>query len=503
MTEDASFQEAWEALDPVEKREVILAHFPARDWCEESTLNVLAVFFPNAVQWMRIKARAKEVGVNPYDLERAVRQIRGRHATWKMTHTPSANGHVLGQDPAQVAWRATLIDNTRGEPSQNAFNISTILRHHQDWAGAFWFDSVRQRPMVHNDALSDQIVTNIATWLGANMRMGVNNLRFLERCIVALCQEHPRDLLQEWLEGLPGWDRTPRLRTWLSEVAGTETTDYGQFVSCILPVSMVARALEPGVMHRYVVILEGLEELKKSTLVRALGGDDWTVELSLGLDSKESHMLLQGAWLAELPELNVMSRTEDPRLKAFVSSRRDSFIPKYSNLRVDIDRRTIFIGTTNEGVYLKGQTGNTRFLPIKVTKLIDDERFQAEREQIFAEALLYYYAHTTDWWQMSATADAEAKEQREERRIPSVYEETLRQWLDYPPPLPEMPSYTPTPRQEITWQEIGEGFLKIDKEKWKDPNLQRQIATALRAIGWEQRREGPKNERRRIWRRGP
>jgi hypothetical protein len=489
-------QEMWDSLEPAEKCEIILSSCPPEQWHEEEILNVLAVFYSNAVLWMRIKSRAKQIGVSGYDLERAVKQIRGRHATWKLTQNGSSHGQILGQDPAQVDWFAILLVNTRGEPHQNAFNIGTVLRHHQDWQGAFWWDAVRMRAMVHAEPLSDKIVTEIAIWLGAVIKMSISNLRLLERCILARCQDTPKDLLQEWILGLPPWDKTPRLKTWLAQCAGTETTDYGQHVSATLPVSMVARAMEPGVLYRHVVILEGPEELKKSTLVRALGGDEWTVELSIGLESKEAHMMLLGAWVAELPELDTVSRTEDSRLKAFFTMRRDSYIPKFSNHRVDYERRTIFVGTTNEAVYLKGQTGNSRFLPVKVTKLIDVDALLKDREQIFAEALAYYRAHPDDWWKMSVAAEAEAVERREERRVASIYEDDLRQWLDHPTDE-TMPGVRLAPRQEVTWAEIAEQFLRIDKEKWKDSNLQRQIAAALRGIGWEPDRV----KTRRFWKR--
>jgi len=172
-------------------------------------------------------------------------------------------------------------------------------------------------------------------------------------------------------------------------------------------------------------------------------------------------------------------------VKAYFSARKDSYVPKFSNFRVDHQRRTIFIGTTNETIYLKSQTGNTRYLPIKVTKPIDVEAFLKDRDQIFAEALAYYHAHTADWWQMSFAAEAEAIEQREARRVTSIYEDALRDWLDNPPRDEALPNFTPPPRVEITWAEIAERFLKIDREKWKDVNLQRQIASALRGIGWQ------------------
>jgi len=64
-----------------------------------------------------------------------------------------------------------------------------------------------------------------------------------------------------------------------------------------------------------------------------------------------------------------------------------------------------------------------------------------------------------------------------------------------------LPNFTPPPRVEITWAEIAERFLKIDREHWKDSNLQRQIANALRGIGWQQIRDRRGGKQVRVWRR--
>src|SRR5262249_29646415 len=155
----------------------------------------------------------------------------------------------------------------------------------------------------------------------------------------------------------------------------------------------------------------------KSSLVQALAGSDWYVVLSMGLETKDAHMMLQGCWVAEMAELDSLSRTEETRLKAFITMRQDSYIPKYSNFRESHPRRTIFIGTTNtEEGYLKGTTGNTRFLPIRVTKRIDVDGFLKVRDQLFAEALTVYQSGTA-WWQLSPEGAEAAKAERERRRI--------------------------------------------------------------------------------------
>src|SRR5262249_44439288 len=213
-----------------------------------------------------------------------------------------------------------------------------ILANHPVWQEAFWWDSVRSTPMFKQIAMEQEHITEVAQWLGVSEGMPVRSLGLLERCIVAQCKKQPKDLLQQWLQGLPPWDKTPRLNDWLSDVADVKKNAYGIAISRILPLSMVARALDPGCLYRYVVILEGPEESGKSTLVRALAGEGWYVELAIGLETKESHMMLHGAWVAELSELDSLGRTEETRLKAFITLKEDSYIPKYSNYRITTPR---------------------------------------------------------------------------------------------------------------------------------------------------------------------
>jgi predicted P-loop ATPase len=218
-------------------------------------------------------------------------------------------------------------------------------------------------------------------------------------------------------------------------------------------------------------------------------------------------MMLQGAWVAELSELDTLSRTEEPRLKAFITMREDSYIPKYSNFRQRTQRRAIFIGTTNEPTFLKGLSGNTRYLPLQLPLPIDLAQFCAMRTQLFAEALLYYHAHPDDWWQLSPDALDTARDEREQRRVESVYEHPLHEWLEYGR-FAEVVFDQGTPvsfvKEETSWPEIARWFLKLDTpEKWKDRSLQMQIASALKGLGWAVKQARRNGRNMKIWQKEP
>ena len=483
--------EALQQSDPTVKIEDIVANFTEFEWLEDATLQLLARYYDDAPTLLRVKAFAKKAGVSPFDLDKAIRQIHARQNALK---PPSVNGALSASHPVfapatgPVDWREQLITNQRGEPSQNTTNIGLILTYHDAWKGRFWWDEVRQKPMIGDQPLSDKFVTDFSQWLGMHERMSCSQLRLIERCIVAECQNTRVDLLQEWLKSLPPWDKVHRLNDWLGWVCqGVTPSPYAQDVSRLLILGPTVRALHPGCQYRFVVILHGPQDVGKSELVRAIAGEKWYGSLTHDLANKEALMLLQGSWVCELEELDSFRGTALTRLKAFVTSRNDVWVPKFSNNRTEAKRRTVFIGSTNEDEIFQDQTGETRYLPISIGA-VNLDHFLSMRDQLFAEALQFYDHHQRDWWQLSIDGALEAETQREERRKASIYEETLRTWLEdtIVDAVTNGVAKDDALKQGVLIQDVLAKGLKIgDPERWKDRALQMQAAQAMRALGWK------------------
>ena len=506
--------QGWNALPWDTRLRWLLDTNDIEDWTSDRGYPVLGYFRYKPSVWVRLCARARVFFLGREQLEGATDDWLSDHPDAAMMVPRPAPPAKTAKAPPPVPaedWRKDLVYSARNELKQTAANISLLLEHHPDWFDAegqhrLWLDVIHGQAMQDDSPVTDQAIIAIMRWLQIEEHMPTTMHKLVERCVIALCHQHPRDLLQTMLLALPIWDQVPRLETWLEDCAGVTRTLYSMAVSKMLLVSMVARVMDPGCLYRYVVILEGPEEYKKSTLVQALaGGAEWYVSLAIGLDTKESHMMLQGAWVAEMPELDSLSRTEETRMKAFITMKEDSYIPKYSNFRLNMPRRTIFVGTTNEESYLKGQTGNTRYLPLALTQPVEIADFLAIREQLLAEALAYYRQHPDDWWLLPEDALAEAQTMREVRRLQNVYEDALQIWLarDRFTQAAMGDGIPYHPKAGITtWQEIARYFLRLEKPaEWKDLVLQRQISTALRAIGWSQKVAWDKEMQKsvRIW----
>lgn len=389
---------------------------------------------------------------------------------------------------------ALLRSSTTDIVQQTINNCILALQHLEPWKSeGCWYDSVRERHMIGARPVEDLDAVHAGALIEQAIKMRVSNLRLVGHALDYVCRQKTRDLLREWVDTLPDAAPTTLLTTWLRTYAGVPPAipdAYVADVSRLIPVGMMARILAPGCQYRYVPIFEGDEDMGKSKLTKALAGVDpygqsWHVALSAGMEGKEAHMMLEGALVAELEELSSYTKTDENRMKALVTMQTDSFVPKFANKRVDHPRRTIFIATVNpegDGAYLKGQTGNTRWLPVQVGA-IDVEGFLTKRTQLFAEAKAYYLAHPQDWWHM--TSGVEATTEREGRRQKSVYEgEKLEAWL-YARKLSN---------QLCTWDEVAEDCFQIAKDRWNKA-LQMEIAKALKASSWVRDR----TTRHRYW----
>jgi putative DNA primase/helicase len=373
-------------------------------------------------------------------------------------------------------WQTQLLTTQGGQPLETFGNLYRCIANSSS-ASALWYDLVQDRPMVGDTALDERAVAQAALAIEEHVGLPIRHLKLVREALVAQCRTQARDPIREWLEGLAPWDQQPRLLTWLSTYAGAPATTYVKETGRLWLVSMVARAMVPGCQCRSVIVLMGAENIGKSELVKLLASEPWYRDVSGSLEGKEGHILMKGVWLVELGELATMGKTEENRLKSFITIANDGYVPKYANDPIKQARRTILVGTLNpEGdrTFLRGQTGNTRYYPVAVTT-INLEQIEAQRAQLFAEALAYYRDHLDDWWRLSPKAEQEAREVRDDHRVRSIYEEPLGVWLDG--------------RTVTCWQEICEHFLLLEaKERWKDTKLQKDIASAMAACGWHQQK---------------
>jgi predicted P-loop ATPase len=144
---------------------------------------------------------------------------------------------------------------------------------------------------------------------------------------------------------------------------------------------------QPGCKLDTMPVVKGQQGWGKSTGVQALFGRQWFTDADMGsLKDKDAAMKLRGVWGVELAELESLSKPATGDLKAFMSRGTDRQRDPYGRIVQDHPRRCVFIGTVNEGGYLKDSTGARRFWPLELADRVDVARIEADRDQLWAEA---------------------------------------------------------------------------------------------------------------------
>ncbi len=203
---------------------------------------------------------------------------------------------------------------------------------------------------------------------------------------IQLCLEHAFDPIVDYLGGLK-WDGVRRIDIWLSTYLGAPDTPLNRAIGKLALAAMVRRARQPGSKFDQIIVLEGVEGTLKSTALNVLAGtnENFSDQTVLGQRDREQQELLRGIWVYEIADLTGIKRAEVDHVKAFASRTHDRARRAYDRAVIQQPRRCVIFATTNDEVYLKSQTGNRRFWPIR-TVAIDIKALHRDRDQLFAEA---------------------------------------------------------------------------------------------------------------------
>jgi predicted P-loop ATPase len=379
------------------------------------------------------------------------------------------------QSSGEADWIALCQRDKNGKPLSNLANAMIALRNDQNLSQSFALDEMLQAPMLMQilpgepnpqnfkpRPLTDHDVTRCQELLQLAGLKGIGKdvmHQAIDRRAVE-CKFHP---VREFLNNLE-WDGTKRIHKWLSTYLGAECSPYTEAVGRMFLISMIARKAD------YMIVLEGPQGAKKSTACTILGGDWFSDSLPDVTGGKDVSQHLPGKWLIEIAEMSAMTKAETTQLKAFISRTEERYRPSYGRKEVKQPRQCVFIGTTNQSVYLRDETGARRFWPITIGK-IDSDALLKDRDQLLAEAV-HLYLQGEPW---HPTGDFEQKYIRPEqdaRFEVDVWEETIRAHLKLFKP------------KVLLLGDLLYDALGIAKEHRSTRN-QRRATAILERLGWK------------------
>jgi len=306
----------------------------------------------------------------------------------------------------------------------NMENISRVLSGHEEFRGTLKFDKFKQvlyinnRPMEDHDVLYVQ--SRIQVLFPDFMKVSKD---MVYDAMLKVAHENSFDSAIDYIESLK-WDGVKRIDQWLSKTYNTPDDEYHKAVGSNWLKGLVKRIIEPGCKFDHVLVLEGEQGIKKSTSLMVLGRD-WHTETTMSTESKDFFMMFQGKAIIEFSEGETLSRTEVKRMKSIITTQSDRYRPSYGRITNDYPRRCVFAMTTNQDEYLKDESGNRRWLPVRCVGTANIEWLQENRDQMLAEAYQRVIVDKETTWEFPEEL---MKQAQAERMIHSAQEEIICEW---------------------------------------------------------------------------
>lgn len=304
-------------------------------------------------------------------------------------------------------------------------------------------------------------------------------------CVSLVARENKFDSAVEWLGGLE-WDGVPRVGGFMARYLGTGESEYATAVSYYLWTALAGRCLVPGIKADMAPILVGDQNLGKSLAIQTMApAPDYFVEVDLSNRDENNARLMRGCLVGELAELKGLASRELEAIKAFMTRTHEKWTPKYKEFASTYARRLIFVGTSNADEFLADETGNRRWLPIRVTKA-DIDGIARDREQLWAEARELFKAGGIQYQAAHRLGQLE----HAAYMITDAWADAIEEWLELPVDdldgggmvdgEPERTNRQGGPYRVL---DVARGALALDPRTLRKADEMR-IGKILRASGW-------------------
>lgn len=224
--------------------------------------------------------------------------------------------------------------------------------------------------------------------LGYQSRGAMNGL--LENALKIVALENSYHPIKSYLDELV-WDGKPRMETTFIRWLGAEDNELNREITKLWLIAAVDRIVRPGHQFDQILITTGKQGIGKSKLLRLLAKGHFTNSLTGTNMDKKTAELLQDVWIVELGELDSIKKGEQTAVKNFITSTTDRYRAAYAHAAKTYPRICVFAGTSNEGAFLRDNTGERRYWIMPVEGTGDHGElhgFENEVDQIWAETVV-------------------------------------------------------------------------------------------------------------------
>ena len=372
---------------------------PVNELLEELTTQAQAVTLATYQDFLHTVASLVIDGViDPIQRESIIKALVG-------------NGHELGgrrliTNALTAAEKQLRRDNP--ETAQSGADWSAIKRNdagiplsntHNARAGClamgydFGYDTFTRKTYRLSDKalIDDLLIADILKDLSKQHAIEIDE-KTLNRAVSQMASCNTFDSLVDHVDALPKWDGVERLDEWLHTYLGCDDNVYVREAGRIHLMAMIARAYLPGIKYDNVLVLGGSQGKGKSLAAAIIASTSLFSDENLLEhvdDTKKIMEATAGKWVAELAEMGGLNKKAVESVKGMISRTVDESRMAFGRHPISVPRRFIMFGTVNPDQYLRDDTGNRRFMPVKVCLTrtdIDNRGLARDRDQLLAEA---------------------------------------------------------------------------------------------------------------------
>lgn len=430
-----------------------------------------------------VKAIVESACKHPEGYSPEVRaKVEAREAARAEGLSPAAPKNETGD------WRADLFTTPKGAVRNTFANICTILRNAEEYGERLRYNEMLIAPTLDGHAMQEAELGLMREAI--ERRYGFSpGADSLAQAMLSVAWERRYHPVRDYLAGLQ-WDGTERLDALCASVLHAEPSPINRTMVRAWFISAVARAMDPGCKCDTAMVLVGEQGVRKSTFYRVLAGE-WFSDTAVDIESKDAMMQINGAWIYELGEIeHVTGRAHAGRIKAFISSARDTFRAPFHRTLSAYPRSCVIVGSTNEDQFLNDPTGSRRFWCIRVGERVDIDALGAQRDQLWAEAVAAYRAQEA-WW-LTTEAEAALREASEGFRVVDPWEAAISRWIEDRSPIDLQ---RPVTSQRIMVDVLG---LRLSDTDQRAAN---RVAAVMKRLGWVNRPEWIDGRTQRVWNR--
>ncbi len=249
----------------------------------------------------------------------------------------------------------------------------------------------------------------------------------LRETVLYAAKHNPIDSAMEWLKRLV-WDGKPRIDTFFPRFFNTDDNAYTRAVSAYTWTAFAGRVMSPGCQVDMVPVLISEQGARKSSAIAALApAESAYVKINLASRDDDLSRKLRGKLVGEFDELRGLNSRDSEDIKAWLTQRREEWVPKFKEFGTSFARRLLFIASGNRKAILADATGERRWLPMSMNEgwKVPVEQIIEVRDQLWAEGLTRWRDTGVAW----QDAERLAVEFHDAYKVRDVWKPVVDLWL--------------------------------------------------------------------------